>query len=65
MGHPGEMRLMMLTCLASPRITQSEWPGPCSTPLFGGELYRWRWEAAQDDFSRVREMLVVEAVSFW
>ena len=39
-GTSDEMRLMLLTCLACPCIMRSEWLGPCSTPLFGGELYR-------------------------
>ena len=41
-GIPGELRLVLLTCLACPCTMQPEQPGPCSTPLPGGELYRCR-----------------------
>ena len=49
--------------LANPRAMQPERPGLCSTPLLGGEPYRCVCEEVRDDFSRVREMVVVEVVS--
>ena len=64
-GTSGELRLVLFMCLARLRATRPKLPGPCSTPLIGGELYRCGGEETWDDLARVREMLVVEVVSFW
>ena len=62
-GTPGELRLVLLTCLAHPHATRSEWPGPRSTPIWWQIASMRRCVEARGDFSCVREMLVVEVVS--
>ena len=64
-GTPGNLRLVLLTCLAHPRNTWSEWPGLHSTPGWWQIASMQRCVKVRGDFSCVREMMVVEVVSFW
>ena len=57
-GTPGELRLVLLMCLARPHATRSEWPGPHSMLLWWQIASMRRCVEAQCDFSCVREMVV-------
>ena len=64
-GTPGKLRLVLLTCLTRPLAKWSEWPGWRSTLVWWQIASMQRCVEARGDFSCVREMLVVEVVSFW
>ena len=61
-GTPGELRLVLLMCLARPRATRYEWPGLRSTLVWWQTASMRRCVDARGDFSCVREMLVVVVV---
>ena len=61
-GTPGELRLVLLMCLARPHAMRSEWPGPRSMLAWWQIASMRRCMEVRGDFSCVREMLVVEVM---
>ena len=60
-GTPGELRLVLLTCLARPRATWSEWPRLHSTLVWWQIASMQRCMEVRSDFC-VREVFVIEVV---